>query len=79
MANVIHIIKFLLASALVVITCFSTPVYSMSNLSPTFAAVCQDLSPSIVYQSESTEGGEGESEGEGEGEKKKEEEEEPDC
>lgn len=79
MTNFIHITKLLLSTALVVTMFFATPVYSLSSLLPSFAATCQDLSPSVLFQSETTEGGEGESEGEGEGEKKKEEEEEPDC
>lgn len=79
MTNFIHVTKLLLSAALVVMVFITTPAYSLNTQVPSLAAACQDLSPSVLFQSETTEGGEGESEGEGEGEKKKEEEEEPDC
>jgi hypothetical protein len=84
MNHITRSVHFLLAPSIALLLLFSMTGYAAGNQMYSDTTSCSGLPQNLVFQTESTEGGEtegGEAEGgetEGEGEKK-EEEEEPDC
>ncbi|MGI9317327.1 MAG: hypothetical protein ACR2QW_08365 [bacterium] len=77
------ILRIFFAPMLTLLMLFSLPAYSESEYARGIATACAGSSQSVLFQSETTEGGESEGQGEAGGEEgdgeKKEEEEEPDC
>ncbi len=82
MNQITRFTNFLLAPVFALLFIFSVTGYAASIQPQAATASCSGISEHVLFQSDSTEGGESEGEGgagdEGEG-KKKEEEEEPDC
>lgn len=84
MNHTTRLIDFIIAPALALLLLFSVTGYAASKQLLSDTTSCSELSQPLLFQTDTTEGGEtedGETEGgetEGEGEKK-EEEEEPDC